>query len=247
MSNAVVYVTSDIHLGAVSRESTTAFLRWLEDAAANASRIVLNGDLFDYWFEYRRVIPRGYTRTLGLLARISDAGVRVDLTGGNHDGWGGTYFREELGLHYHPDPVRLDLAGHRTFLAHGDGLGPGDLGYRALRVFLRSAPFHQLFRWIHPDVGGWIADRASATSGRGAPSRRELARSERLARWALAELDRDTSLDLILLGHTHLPRMDRAESGGWYVNSGDWVRHRSWVELREGEAPVLHEHDTPTG
>jgi len=240
MSNGVVYVASDVHLGAIPDESEAEFLAWLEEVAAVAPRIVLNGDLFDYWFEYGRVIPRGYTRALGLLAEIVDSGVRVDLTGGNHDWWGGSYLEEEVGLHFHREPVRMELAGHRTLLAHGDGLGPGDLGYKLLKSVLRSLPFRWAFRWIHPDVGGWIAGRASVTHRRvQPPSELDRERSDVLADWALSRLERERSLDLVLLGHTHVPRIDEAASGGWYVNSGDWVWHRSYVVLREGRAPEL--------
>jgi len=240
MSNGVVYVASDVHLGALPEENEALFLSWLEGAAALASRIVLNGDLFDYWFEYRHVIPRGYTRALGLLAEIVDSGVAVDLTGGNHDWWGGSYLEEEIGVRFHREPVHVELAGHRTLLAHGDGLGPGDLGYKALKRVLRSPPFLWFFRWVHPDVGSWLAGHASATDGRWrAPDGKDIERSDVLADWALAELERQPDLDLLLLGHTHVPRKERAPSGAWYVNSGDWVWHRSYVVLREGEEPEL--------
>jgi UDP-2,3-diacylglucosamine hydrolase len=242
MSNPVVYVASDVHLGAIPDENESAFLGWLEEAAAVAPQIVINGDLFDYWFEYRTVIPRGYTRALGLLAEIVDSGVRVDLTGGNHDWWGGSFLEEEIGVLFHREPVRLDLAGHRTLLAHGDGLGPGDLGYKLLKSVLRSPPFRWLYRWIHPDVGGWIAGRASATHRRQhPPTAGETSRSDILAAWALERLERDRSLDLVLLGHTHVPLCATADSGGWYVNTGDWVWHRSYAVLREGEPPELRE------
>jgi UDP-2,3-diacylglucosamine hydrolase len=242
MSNPVVYVASDVHLGAIPDENESAFLGWLEEAAAVAPHIVLNGDLFDYWFEYRAVIPRGYTRALGLLADVVDSGVRVDLTGGNHDWWGGSYLEEEIGLRFHREPVRLELAGHRTLLAHGDGLGPGDLGYKLLKSVLRSPPFRWLYRWIHPDVGSWIARRASATHRRQhPPTEDEESRSDVLAEWALERLERDRSLDLILLGHTHVPLCAAAQSGGWYVNTGDWVWHRSYAVLRTGEPPELRE------
>ncbi len=240
MSNAVVYVASDVHLGAIPDENESAFLGWLEEAAAVAPHIVLNGDLFDYWFEYRTVIPRGYTRALGLLADVVDSGVRVDLTGGNHDWWGGSYLEEEIGVRFHREPVRLELAGHRTLLAHGDGLGPGDLGYKLLKSVLRSPPFRWLYRWIHPDVASWIAGRASATHSRQhPPTDDERTRSEILAEWALDRLSRDRDLDLVVLGHTHVPRMDASDGGGWYVNTGDWVWHRSYAVLRRGEPPEL--------
>ena len=120
-----VYLASDVHLGAVPDETESAFLDWLEHAGTEASEIVLNGDLFDFWFEYRHAIPRGYTRVRGGLAAVVDAGVPVRLVGGTHDWWGGSYLEDEVGLHFHREPVVLELAGRRTFLAHGDGLGRG--------------------------------------------------------------------------------------------------------------------------
>ncbi len=243
MSNSVVYVASDIHLGAIPEEREADFLIWLEEAASVSSRIVLNGDLFDFWFEYRYAIPRGYTRVLGLLAEIVDGGVRVDLTGGNHDWWGGSYLRDEIGLHFHQQPIRAELAGHRAMIAHGDGLGPGDLGYKLLKAVIRNPLFLFSFRWLHPDVGAWIAGRASATRHRASPpSELDRSRSEVLREWALKQLTGDRSLDLLLLGHTHVPVLQQVESGGWYLNTGDWVWHRSYAVLREGAPPALRIH-----
>ena len=109
-----------------------------------------------------------------------------------------------------------------------------------LKTVLRSPPFLWSFRWLHPDVGSWIAGHASKTGKRWqGPSERDIARSDVLTAWALEELERRSDLDLFLMGHTHIPRMDRASTGAWYVNSGDWVWHRSYVVLREGEEPEL--------
>lgn len=240
MTNAPVYLASDQHLGAAPPRMEAAFHAWLQHAAERAGLIFLNGDLFDYWFEYGTVIPRGHTRTLALLARIVDAGVPVHLMGGNHDWWGGSYLTDEIGVVFHRDPVRMELAGHRCFIAHGDGLGRGDLGYRILRWVLRGRATRFAFRWLHPDLGTAIARRVSRTEARLDPDDpRVLERSGTLERWARDLLGRDETLDAVLLAHTHLPRKVEVAPGRHYVNSGDWLRSASYVVLEEGTPPRL--------
>lgn len=240
MPPSTVLLASDIHLGAVSPERAAAFRAWLEEAGTRASTVVLNGDLFDFWFEYRHVVPRGHTRTLAVLADLVDAGVEVHLTGGNHDWWGGSFLEDEIGLRFHRDAVELDLAGHRTLVAHGDGLGPGDTGYKVLKRVIRSPLFVWSFRWLHPDWGARVAGHASFTEGRAAgPTPPEVERSAVLEAWACAHLAEHAHLDLLTLGHTHLPRRVEAAPGRWYVNTGDWVHHCSYAELEPGEPPRL--------
>jgi UDP-2,3-diacylglucosamine hydrolase len=236
----IAFVASDLHLGAAPRERVADFHAWLDYAEPRTRHLVLNGDLFDFWFEYRSVIPRGATRTLGRLAALVDGGMRVDFVGGNHDWWGGSYLSDEIGLHVHRDPVRMTLGGHRTLVAHGDGLGRGDLGYRALRLLLRSRPTRFAFRWLHPDLGAQVARRVSRTELRlGPPGPRTLARSAELERWARDTLLEDDDLDAVVLGHTHLPRRVEVAPGRLYLNAGDWLQHCTWVEMHEGEAPRL--------
>jgi UDP-2,3-diacylglucosamine hydrolase len=237
-----IYIASDVHLGAVSPERERAFVRWLAHVGDTASELILNGDLFDFWFEYKAAIPRGHTRVLGALAALVDGGTPVRFMGGNHDWWGGSFLADEIGLTLHRDPIVLDLAGRRTFLGHGDGLGRGDLGYRMLKLVLRGRLTRWGFRWLHPDVGAWIARRASATEQRaGTFDEDEKRRAGLLEAWAVEKLRREPDLDLIVLGHTHIPRLVEVESGRYYVNAGDWVSHQSYVVLRAGEAPVLEE------
>lgn len=236
----IAFVASDLHLGAAPPERVADFHAWLDYAESRTRHLVLNGDLFDFWFEYRSVIPRGATRMLGRLAALVDGGMRVDFVGGNHDWWGGSFLSDEIGLHVHQDPVRMSLGGSRTLVAHGDGLGQGDLGYRTLRLLLRSRPTRFAFRWLHPDLGARVAKRVSRTELRlGPPTPRTLARSAELERWARDTLLDDEGLDAVLLGHTHLPRRVEVAPGRVYLNSGDWLQHCTWVEMREGETPRL--------
>jgi UDP-2,3-diacylglucosamine hydrolase len=237
-----VFIVSDIHLGVVSRERERAFVRWLSELGRTASELIINGDLFDFWFEYGSVIPRGHTRVLGALASLVDGGTPVRLMGGNHDWWGGSFLEEEIGLTLHRDPVVLDLAGWRTFLGHGDGLGRGDLGYRLLRSMLRGRVTRWGFRWLHPDLGARIANRVSLTEEHlRTPSRNQKHRSELLEAWAVEKLRADPELDLVVLGHTHIPRFVQVEPSRYYINSGDWLSHSNYVVLRAGEPPALED------
>jgi UDP-2,3-diacylglucosamine hydrolase len=235
-----VLVASDVHLGTISEEQEHAFASWLDQAAAAAPWIVLNGDIFDFWFEYRWGTSRGYDSTLTQLRRIVDSGVRVTLMGGNHDWWGGTHLRDEVGVEFLQDPVTMDMAGLRTFLAHGDGLGKGGLAYRALRLMFRGRWTRFAFGMLPPRLGDWVGGGVSQTENKWKPSGpAELETAKVLKEWAFAELTRRPELDLVLLGHTHVPMCERMGENGWYVNSGDWVYHRSYVILREGEDPRI--------
>jgi len=253
MSQTTSFVTSDVHLGAVPSSTVRAFHQWLRWVAERAELVVINGDLFDFWFEYRSVVPRGYARTLGLLGELVDHGVTVHLVGGNHDWWGGSMLTDEIGVHFHRDPVVLDVSGRRCLFAHGDGLGRGDLGYRALRWTLRSRPTRWLFRWIHPDVGAAVARKVSRTELRqeadghtrkgvgdpldGGQPGDPAGRSGELSRWARNQLLDDPSLDDVFLGHTHLPKREEVAPGRFYVNSGDWLIHNSFVSIKGPDAP----------
>lgn len=245
MFRAPVYLTSDIHLGAIPEERARAFRGWLRHAGENARTIVINGDLFDFWFEYGSVIPRGFTRALGLLAEIADQGTCIVLLGGNHDWWGGSFLRDEVGVDFRQEASTLDLAGWRTLLAHGDGVGEGDLGYRLLRQVIRSRPARWAFRWLHPDLGAQVARAVSFTEGRPAESApEENERAAALRRWAERRLAEEADLDLVVMGHTHVPDFRRTPPGsggrtrpGYYVNTGDWVHHSTYLVLEEDGAP----------
>jgi UDP-2,3-diacylglucosamine hydrolase len=237
-----VYLASDAHLGATLPEQERAFMAWLEHAAGAASRIVVNGDLFDFWFEYRTGPTRGYDEILALLRSIVDGGTPITLMGGNHDWWGGRYLTDEIGVEFLREPVVRDFAGHRTFLAHGDGLGEGDLGYRLLKPVLRGPLTRWAFHMLPPAVGDRVAGRASRTGGRWAePNERQLERARALDAWAAGKLAAEPELDLVVLGHTHVPSIREVEPGRWYVNAGDWVYRRTYLVLESGRPPLLTE------
>ena len=235
-----VYLASDAHLGAAPPEHQRSFLEWLEHAGTVASEVIINGDLFDFWFEYRWGITRGHEDVLALLRSMTLSGLPVTLVGGNHDWWGGAYLRDEIGVTFLQDPVVRTIAGKTAFLAHGDGLGPGDRGYKVVKTVLRSPLTRTAFSVLPIDVGDRIAGGVSNTEHRWDQwGSAQQARSDALEGWALEKLASESQLELVLLGHTHLPMIREARHGKWYVNSGDWVYHQSYVVLDEGRPPEL--------
>jgi UDP-2,3-diacylglucosamine hydrolase len=238
MQSKPYLVVSDLHLGAVPRATERAFRAFLAHAADAASGLLINGDLFDFWFEYRAVILREHYRVLAALADVVEAGVPVAFIGGNHDGWAGSFLEDEVGVRVLKGPLVMELAGRRTLVAHGDGLGSGDLGYRILRGVIRHPLTVGAFRALHPDLGVRIAQHASATEARQhGGGRSNAGRAEFLATWADEQMLSDPSLDLIVVGHSHMPVLEELRPGRYYVNTGDWIEHFTYLSLDPAGGP----------
>ncbi len=231
------FIVSDVHLGAAPVAHEVAFLRFLDTAVRPGDELLINGDLFDFWFEYRHAVPAVHLRTFGRLRNLVDAGVDVSFVPGNHDPWPGAYLRDEVGLRLLEGPVRLSVGGRRAYIAHGDGLGTGDLGYRILRGAVRNRFVIGLFRSIHPDIGLPFARRLSHTEkrlagGEDVSDGEEISgggRHERLVAHARTILEGEPGIELVILGHSHRPALMELLPGQLYVNSGDWVQHSSYV------------------
>jgi len=238
-------VVSDIHLGAIPAAAERAFVGFLERVPELGDDLLINGDLFDFWFEYREVVPRGHFATLTALRALVDHGVAIRFLGGNHDAWGGSFLADEVGLDLVEGPAVLDVGGRRAYVAHGDGLGGGDWGYRLLKRASRSRVGRALFRAVHPDLGVPVARRASATGDkRAAGPGPETSRADRLAEHARRLLENREDLDLVIFGHTHRPELEEVGPGRFYLNAGDWIHHRSHavvspreIRLEREEAP----------
>jgi UDP-2,3-diacylglucosamine hydrolase len=238
--NIPSFVVSDIHLGAVPESTERAFRRFLEHVATRSADLVINGDLFDFWFEYRTVIQAQHYRTLAALRDLRESGVRIRFVGGNHDAWGNRFLSEEIGMEVLRDGTEIEIAGRTALLVHGDGLGEGDLGYRLLKRVLRSGVSERLFRALHPDLGSRIASGVSTTREKhGTPELAHPGRASALRDWASAELDRRPHLDLVLAGHTHTPALEEVRPQRFYVNTGDWINHFTYLELTPSAAPTL--------
>jgi UDP-2,3-diacylglucosamine hydrolase len=241
MPSKPAYIVSDIHLGAVPRETERAFRRFLDHAAEHAGSLLINGDLFDFWFEYRSVILREHFRVVAKLADVVEAGVPVSFVGGNHDAWAGSFLRDEVGVTLLDGPVEVNLGGRHALVAHGDGVGKGDYKYRALRRVIRHPASIAAFRRLHPDTGRRIAGLASSTEHKAdTGDLHSKGRAAFIQRWAEEQLAAMPRVELVVAGHAHVPVVAEVFPGRFYVNSGDWIRSYTYVVLPlDGGPPEL--------
>ncbi|MCX6252689.1 MAG: UDP-2,3-diacylglucosamine diphosphatase [Bacteroidetes bacterium] len=243
-----IYFASDFHLGVPDYESSLirekVLVQWLEEIHKDAEEIYLMGDLFDFWFEYRTVVPRGYVRLLGKLAEISDSGTAIHLFTGNHDMWTFGYLTKEVNIQLHRNP-EIRTFGNKTFyLAHGDGLGPGDHGYKFIKKIFRFSLNKWLFRWIHPDIGiamglFWSRRSRKADLSRNDKSEREkkLIR-ERLLVHSKTISEAHPEIDYFIYGHLHYPMEIPVNEKSTQVTLGDWMTHFTYAEF-DGEVLKL--------
>ena len=238
------WVFSDAHLGAAPDAVEASVVEFLRAAAKSARCVIVNGDLFDFWFEWKSVIPRSSFRVLTALADARAAGVEVIWIAGNHDCWGGDILREDVGVEYHVGPWRGDIANWKVLIEHGDGLrGAEDRRYRALRSLLRNPLAVRAFRWIHPDLGTRLALGSSHAS------RVHRARDggAGLRNVAMNLLQQDASLDLVIFGHSHVATLERAPGGGAYANPGSWLDGSAFLEITRDRVALRRwgspEHD----
>ncbi|MDG1571591.1 UDP-2,3-diacylglucosamine diphosphatase [Robiginitalea sp. M366] len=230
-SGKKVFFASDNHLGAPDREASLPrekeFVRWLRAIEDEAAAIFLLGDLFDFWFEYKTVVPKGFTRVLGALAHLSDRGVPVYYFVGNHDLWMRGYFEAELGVPVFHKPQVFEIGGKRFFIGHGDGLGPGDKGFKRMKKVFTHPLAQWLFRWLHPDIGVRMGHYFSVKNKliSGDEDVRFLGEeNEWLVQYARRKLT-EAHYDYFVFGHRHLPLEIPLSPDSTYFNLGDWIGH----------------------
>jgi UDP-2,3-diacylglucosamine hydrolase len=225
--DAPAYVISDAHLGFATRDVERSLIGFLRQLHGRASSLIINGDLFEFWFEWKRVMPRGTFRVLAAIADLRESGVPVLMVAGNHDCWGGDILRDDVGVDFRVDPWEGMLGGWRARVEHGDGLrGAEDRGYRALRTVIRHPVSRWLFRWIHPDVGTAIASRTSHTSR--TYQARDGGAGLRAA--AAKRLGDHPELELLIYGHTHVSELRRI-GGAVYANAGSWLDQPTFLRV----------------
>ena len=229
-----VYFSSDNHLGAPTAEASKPrekkFIAWLSAIEADAAAIFLLGDLFDFWFEYKTVVPKGFVRVLGKLAQLGDKGIPIYFFVGNHDLWMKDYFKTELDIPVYHEPRIFDLNNKRFFIGHGDGLGPGDKGYKRMKKVFTSPFFQWLFRWVHPDIGVRVAQHLSVKNKliSGEDDQNFLGEeNEWLATYAKRKLE-FAHYDYFIFGHRHLPMEIEVGESSTYYNLGDWITHYTY-------------------
>jgi UDP-2,3-diacylglucosamine hydrolase len=256
-----VYFASDFHLGvdahSRSRDREQTIVRWLDFAAKEgAGEIFLVGDLFDFWFEYRSVVPRGFVRLLGKIAEICDSGIPVRVFTGNHDMWMFGYLEEELGVTIYRKPVTRTFGDQTFFIGHGDGLGPGDRGYKLLKVVFSNPLCQWLFARLHPGFSFSIAQYWSGKSRLANPETGTFLgpQNEWLLQFAESHI-KNHDVDFFVFGHRHLP-IDYLLSNqhSRYINLGEWLNYNSYavfdgnsltIKFFESDNPYLYSNHLP--
>ena len=244
-----IYFTSDHHFGAPTKQGSKPreqrFVAWLDFIKKDAEVLFILGDLFDFWFEYKHVIPKGFTRVLGKLAELSDHGIKIHFFMGNHDMWMRGYFKEELNIEVYHKPQQFKLNNKTFFLGHGDGLGPHDKGYKRLKKIFANSFFKWLYRWLHPDIGVSFAQHLSLRNKliSGDKNLKFVANdAEWLTKYALRKL-KDKHYDYFVFGHRHLPLEVTLSPKSTYFNLGDWITHFSYGVF-DGEVFSLKKLDS---
>ena len=224
------YVFSDAHLGFAPAEVHDRVLSFLKHCRDAAGSVVINGDLFEFWFEWRTVIPRSSYRILAALADLRDAGIPVVLVAGNHDCWGGEVLTRDVRIDYRMDPWEGRIGRWPTRVEHGDGLRPKeDKGYRALRKLLRARWAIRSFRWLHPDLATPLAGGSSNASRTYAPRDKGQGLREAAKRALAARAD----IELLIYGHSHVPALERISPTQVYANAGSWLDRPTFLRITD--------------
>ncbi|MDB4060634.1 UDP-2,3-diacylglucosamine diphosphatase [Vicingaceae bacterium] len=229
-----IYFTSDFHLGAPNYEESRTredrIVRWLDDVKTTAKEIYLVGDLFDFWFEYKKAIPKGFVRLQGKIAELCDSGIPVHVFIGNHDMWMFDYLPHELGVIMHREPISKIYNGKTFFIGHGDGLGPGDHGYKFIKKIFSNRVCQWLFARIHPNLGIGMADYWSGRSrkaNRGEDEKYLGDDSEFLVQYCKEHLTKE-HVDYFIFGHRHLPLDITVGENSRYINLGEWINYNTF-------------------
>jgi UDP-2,3-diacylglucosamine hydrolase len=229
-----IYFASDQHLGAPTAEASLPrekkFVAWLDQIKEDAEVIFLLGDLFDFWFEYKTVVPKGFVRVLGKLAELRDKGIPIYFFTGNHDLWMEDYFEKELGIPVYHKNREYDFGGKTFLIGHGDGLGPGDKGYKRMKKVFTSPFSKWLYRWLHPDLGVRLAQYLSVKNKliSGDADVKFLGEDkEWLVLYAKRKLE-TKHFDYFIFGHRHLPMTVKVGENSTYVNLGDWIGYYTY-------------------
>ncbi|MEZ7944699.1 MAG: UDP-2,3-diacylglucosamine diphosphatase [Flavobacteriaceae bacterium] len=235
--NKKIYFASDQHLGAPTPEASLPrekkFVAWLDTIKEDAGAVFLLGDLFDFWFEYKTVVPKGFVRVLGKLAELKDAGIDIYFFVGNHDLWMRDYFQKELNIPVFHEPQEFDINGKLFLIGHGDGLGPGDYGYKRMKKVFTFPFFKWLFRWLHPDIGVKLGHYFSVKNKliSGDEDAQFLGEeNEWLALYCRKKLT-EKHYDFFIFGHRHLPLEIELNSSSTYINLGDWIQYFTYGEF----------------
>ncbi|MCP4552941.1 MAG: UDP-2,3-diacylglucosamine diphosphatase [Bacteroidetes bacterium] len=247
-TDAKIYFASDFHLGVPDHQRSLVrekiLVKWLDEVKKDASVIFLMGDIFDFWFEYKTVVPKGFVRLLGKLAEITDSGIDIHLFRGNHDIWAFNYLQEELNIQLHRYPLTAKIGNKTFYLAHGDGLGPGDKGYKILKKVFEFKPSQWLFKWLHPDLGARMGlyfskkSRIANLAKEGKHENHLPIEKEPLYYFSKDMLAKHPEINYFIFGHMHKPTQHLLSNNAELVVLGDWITHFSYAVF-DGEKMKL--------
>jgi UDP-2,3-diacylglucosamine hydrolase len=232
-----IYFISDSHFGVPTHEKSLErerlFISWLDEVKKDAEEIYIMGDLFEFWFEYKTVIQKGYVRLFGKLAEITDSGIPVYFFRGNHDVWAFDYLSKELNFKIYPDTLIREINGKKFFLGHGDGLGKGDNGYKFIKKVFRNRVNQWLFRWLHPDIGTALglfwSNRSRIANENTGLEKVNQEGIDRLKSYCLKILTKNPDIDYFIFGHIHKPVAEQLNEKSTYFNIGDWINYFSYL------------------
>lgn len=233
--NKKVFFSSDYHLGVPTQEASLKrerkIIDWIDQTEKEAQVYFFVGDLFDFWFDYKKVIPKGFIRFLGKLAHLKDSGKEVYIFKGNHDLWMGDYFQQELGIPVYDHPMDFKINGKLFHIAHGDGLGPGDHGYKALKKVFTNKFCQWLFRQLHPDLAMKIALYWSKNNRllQGVEEEQFLGEEKEWLIQYAKEVLKNKHYDYFIFGHRHLPIDFDLNETSKYINLGEWLNYCSYA------------------
>ncbi len=238
MKDSYLFI-SDIHLGLQTREieikKERLLVDFLEFAKNEATELFIVGDLFDYWFEYKRVYQKGFFRTLTALQNITEAGIKLHYFIGNHDFMHGDFFEKEIGAIMYDDPIERELNGKKFFIGHGDGLVKNDTGYNILKKIMRNKTLQTLYSWIHPDIGVAIASGTSKSS-REYTSKKDYGEIDGLFEAARNKID--AGFDYVIFGHLHNRQFEHYKNG-LYINLGSWLDAPCYGIFKENKFEIV--------
>jgi UDP-2,3-diacylglucosamine hydrolase len=241
-----IYFLSDFHLGSPDHASSLfrekKIVRFLDEIKKDAFVIFILGDLFDFWFEYKKVVPKGFVRILGKLAELTDSGIKIHFFVGNHDMWMNGYFEKELNIDVSYEPKEYEFNGKNFLIGHGDGLGPGDHRYKFMKKIFRNRISQALFGMLHPSTGIGLADyfsRKSRASANGEEAHFLGEEKEWLIVYAKEKL-REKHFDFFIFGHRHLPIIHQLKENSLYVNLGDWIKYNSYAVFENGAVTLKY-------
>jgi UDP-2,3-diacylglucosamine hydrolase len=243
VENKKVFFASDFHLGTSAEEPSIVrekkIVKWLRSIKSDAQHIFILGDIFDFWFEYKYTIPKGFIRLQGTLMELRDEGIPITFFSGNHDIWMFHYFQDEFDIPVYRDPATVNINSKKFLIGHGDGLGPGDNKYKFIKRLFENPASQWMFKWIHPDIAFRIANRYSKKS-----RLKNLHKDHEFKgdnEWLLQyckDVEENEHYDYYIFGHRHLPLIVDINNNSRYINIGDWIFSFTFGEFSQNEMQI---------